>query len=571
MSTMFKLLLHPSNWPFLVKVSLAPMVALAATVLVALTGMNGLASDSRAVQSGLTSSNSTHELQMIAEGIQGINGNLYHVLALQAAQTKGLKAADELHALLSETQRVSGLLLDWRNTYASAAQKPRVDGLIVAVGKYKGALDWVSQMLDVDFSAAVSFLHPFDDNFHVLTKELDSLVHDVETQQQEDAKLAQIETSFTLHAFAAATVGGLLLVLLVTGAMSWTTVRSIRTIAVATSRLATGDTDTDLAPLARRDELGAIVAALSVFRDGLLQVAAMRKASDLQVLQAEATRRAALQELADGFETSVGGIVRQVATAADNMQGIAQRMSSEAAATHEQTSTVTSAALDAGDGVTTVASAAEELSASIAEIGRQVMNSSRITRGAVEEAQRTNAIVQALSAGSRKIGQIVELISTIAGQTNLLALNATIEAARAGDAGRGFAVVASEVKTLAQRTRDATSDIASQVEQIQSATKEAVSAIKGIAETINDVSKIAETIAEAVEQQGAATAEIAQNIQQTSSSTQRVTSAITEVSQAVKGTGAAGLLVLEAARDVAGQARELTAKMDKFVAEVRAA
>ncbi len=547
------------------------MVALAATVLVALTGMNGLASDSRAVQSGLTSSNSTHELQMIAEGIQGINGNLYHVLALQAAQTKGLKAADELHALLSETQRVSGLLLDWRNTYASAAQKPRVDGLIVAVGKYKGALDWVSQMLDVDFSAAVSFLHPFDDNFHVLTKELDSLVHDVETQQQEDAKLAQIETSFTLHAFAAATVGGLLLVLLVTGAMSWTTVRSIRTIAVATSRLATGDTDTDLAPLARRDELGAIVAALSVFRDGLLQVAAMRKASDLQVLQAEATRRAALQELADGFETSVGGIVRQVATAADNMQGIAQRMSSEAAATHEQTSTVTSAALDAGDGVTTVASAAEELSASIAEIGRQVMNSSRITRGAVEEAQRTNAIVQALSAGSRKIGQIVELISTIAGQTNLLALNATIEAARAGDAGRGFAVVASEVKTLAQRTRDATSDIASQVEQIQSATKEAVSAIKGIAETINDVSKIAETIAEAVEQQGAATAEIAQNIQQTSSSTQRVTSAITEVSQAVKGTGAAGLLVLEAARDVAGQARELTAKMDKFVAEVRAA
>ncbi len=568
---MFKLLLHPSNWPFLVKVSLAPMVALAATVLVALTGVNGLASDSRAVQSGLHSSNSTHELQMIADGIQGINGNLYHVLALQAAQTKGLKAADELHALLSEAERVSGLLRDWRNTYANAAQKPRVDGLIVAVGKYKGALDWVSQMLDVDFSAAVSFLHPFDDNFHSLTKELDSLVHDVETQQQEDAKLAQIETSFTLHAFAAATIGGLLLVLVVTGAMSWTTVRSIRTIAVATSRLATGDTDTDLAPLARRDELGAIVAALSVFRDGLLQVAGMRKAQDLQVLQAEATRRGALQELADGFESSVGGIVRQVATAADNMQAIAQRMSSDAAATHEQTATVTSAALDAGDGVTTVASAAEELSASIAEIGRQMINSSRITRGAVEEAQRTNSIVQALSAGSRKIGQIVELISTIAGQTNLLALNATIEAARAGDAGRGFAVVASEVKTLAQRTRDATSDIASQVEQIQSATKEAVSAIKGIAETINDVSKIAETIAEAVEQQGAATAEIAQNIQQTSSSTQRVTSAIKEVSHAVKGTGAAGVLVLEAARDVAGQARELTAKMDKFVAEVRAA
>ena len=564
-------LLRPSNWPFLVKVSLAPLVALAATVIVALIGANGLREGSRSVKSELSSSNSTHQLQMIADGVQGINGNLYHVLALQAAQTKGLKATDDLHALLMETDRVVGLLRAWRDTYASAAQKPRVDTFITAVGKYKGALDWVSQMLDVDFGAAVSFLRPFDDNFHALTKELGSLVQEVQTKQQLDADIAERNTAFTLHAFVAATAVGLLLVLAVTGAMSWTTIRSIRTIAAATSRLAKGDAGTNLALLARRDELGAIVAALSVFRDGLRQVAAMRKAQEQQARQAEEARRAPLQVLADGFESSVGGIVRQVASAADEMQGIAQRMSSEAAVTNEQASTVAAAAIDAGHGVTTVASAAEELSASISEISRQVTDSARMTRGAVEEAKRTNAIVQVLSDSSNKIGQIVGLISTIAGQTNLLALNATIEAARAGEAGKGFAVVANEVKTLAQRTHQATSEIATQVEQIQSATKEAVGAIKGISQTVTDVSRIATSIAEAVEQQGAATSEIAQNIQQTSSSTQQVTTTIREVSDAVEGTRIAGVLVLEAAQSVAGQARELTAKMDKFVAEVRIA
>ena len=560
-----------SNWPFLVKVSLAPTVALVATVIVALIGASGLSQGSKAVQSELNSSKSTHQLQMIADGVQGINGNLYHVLALQAAQSKGLKATDDLHALMMETDRVSGLLRDWRRAYASPAQKPRIDALVTAVGKYKGALDWVSQMLDVDFGAAVSFLHPFDDNFHALTKELGSLVQEVQEKQQQDADVAKRSTAFTLRAFGVATAVGLLLALAATGAMSWATTRSIRIIAAATSRLARGDTDTDLAPLARRDELGAIVTALLIFRHGLRQVAAMQKAQEQQTRQAEAARRAALQILADGFESSVGGIVRQVASAADEMQGIAQRMSSEAALTNQQAFTVANAAIDAGHGVTTVASAAEELSASIGEISRQVTDSARMTRGAVDEAERTNAIVQVLSDASNKVGQIVELISTIASQTNLLALNATIEAARAGDAGKGFAVVANEVKTLAQRTHQATSEIASQVEQIQGATKEAVGAIRGISQTVTDVSRIAAAIAEAVEQQGAATSEIAQNIQQTSSSTQQVTTTIKEVSDAVEGTRVAGVLVLEAAQGVAGQARELTAKMDKFVAEVRAA
>ena len=122
--------------------------------------------------------------------------------------------------------------------------------------------------------------------------------------------------------------------------------------------------------------------------------------------------------------------------------------------------------------------------------------------------------MRVLAEGAQRIGQVVDMISNIAGQTNLLALNATIEAARAGEAGKGFAVVASEVKSLATQTARATDEIGAQIRQIQSATTEAVEAIKAISATIEEVSTIATTIASAVEEQGAATLEISRNIQQ---------------------------------------------------------
>ena len=218
-----------------------------------------------------------------------------------------------------------------------------------------------------------------------------------------------------------------------------------------------------------------------------------------------------------------------------------------------------------------VAAAAEELSASIGEISRQVSQSSEITGQAVVDARRTDAIVRALAEGAERIGHVVGLIISIAGQTNLLALNATIEAARAGDAGKGFAVVASEVKSLAQQTAKATEEIGTQVGQIQSATKEAVEAIRVITGTIEEVSSIAVSIAAAVEEQGAATAEIARSVQQTAQSARDVTVNIGDVSQAATNTGTAADQVLDAATDLSRQAERLTSEVDGFITEVRAA
>jgi methyl-accepting chemotaxis protein len=226
---------------------------------------------------------------------------------------------------------------------------------------------------------------------------------------------------------------------------------------------------------------------------------------------------------------------------------------------------------EASRNVETVAAASEELSASIAEIGRQVAQAATITNRAVDEARKTDTTVQGLAEAAGKIGEIVKLINDIAGQTNLLALNATIEAARAGEAGKGFAVVASEVKNLATQTAKATEDISAQVNAVQSVTREAVEAIQLIGKTIGEVSSVATSIASAVEQQGAATQEIARNTQEAARRTQDVAGNVAGVTEGANATGRAADGVKSAAEALGQQSDRLRAQVDGFLSRIRAA
>ncbi len=221
-----------------------------------------------------------------------------------------------------------------------------------------------------------------------------------------------------------------------------------------------------------------------------------------------------MRDLAATFERNVGHIVNEVAEAAKDVHQTAEAISGSAEQTARQAASAAAASTQASQNVETVASATEELTASIGEIGNQVARSSEIANKAAQEAHKTNVVVEGLASGTQKIGEVVTLIQTIASQTNLLALNATIEAARAGEHGRGFAVVASEVKALATQTAKATEDISAQISDIQSATVEAVNAIQAIGATISEINEISNAISAAVEQQNAATREIAGNVQQ---------------------------------------------------------
>jgi methyl-accepting chemotaxis protein len=276
-------------------------------------------------------------------------------------------------------------------------------------------------------------------------------------------------------------------------------------------------------------------------------------------------------KIADDFEQSVKGVVDAVASAATELQASSQSMSATAEETSRQSTTVAAASEEATANVQTVASAAEELSASVMEISRQVTKSVQIAGAAVEEAKKTDTTVQGLATAAQKIGDVVKLISDIAGQTNLLALNATIEAARAGEAGKGFAVVASEVKNLANQTARATDEITSQIGAIQTATHDAVEAIRSIATTIAEMNQISTAISAAVEEQGATTKEIARNVAQAATGSANVAETISGVSRAASETGSSAGQVLNAAGELSVQAERLRREVDNFLGSVRSA
>jgi methyl-accepting chemotaxis protein len=320
----------------------------------------------------------------------------------------------------------------------------------------------------------------------------------------------------------------------------------------------------------RHDEIGALAGAFDVFKQNAIESDRLTREQAAAAVAKERRARE-IDNLVNGFEASVGDMIKVLAGGAATLTATAQSMSGTADQTNQQASTVAAAAEQASTGVQTAAAAADQLSASIGAISHQVAQSAGITARAVQDAQRSNAIVRDLADAASKIGQVVGLITDIASQTNLLALNATIEAARAGEAGRGFAVVASEVKNLANQTTRATGEIGTQISQVQAATQEAVGAIGSIAETISEVSQIAASIAAAIEEQGAATAEIARTVQQTAQAAQDVTHTIGGVSRAATVTGTAAGDVLSAAGEVSGQAQFLSGEVSRFVASVRAA
>jgi methyl-accepting chemotaxis protein len=337
----------------------------------------------------------------------------------------------------------------------------------------------------------------------------------------------------------------------------------------AMDKMRDGNYEVAIPHVKRGDEIGVMARAVEGFRENFVAVAA--RDNERKNAESTAERKSLLGRLAGDFEAVVGNIVAAVSSASGELTAAATTLSKTAETTQQLSTTVAAASEEASTNVQSVASATEQMTGSIGEIGRRVQESSEIAGEAVGQARRTDERIGKLAQAASRIGDVVKLITAIAEQTNLLALNATIEAARAGEAGKGFAVVAQEVKQLAAQTAKATSEISGQIAEMQSATQDSVGAIKEIGGTIARISEIATTIAAAVEQQGAATQEISRNVQQAATGTTRVAGNIADVSAGAARTGTASADVLSAARSLSQQSDRLKVEVHKFLATVRAA
>jgi methyl-accepting chemotaxis protein len=365
---------------------------------------------------------------------------------------------------------------------------------------------------------------------------------------------------------------GLLVGLMLAIGFAYSLSKPISMLAKSMLELANGDFNIVLPGVARKDEVGLVARAVERFKVVAEQRAQEEVESKINQDQVVVQlRRADMSRIADGFEAVVGQIVKTVSSTSNELESSASALTGTAERGKQLATMVASASEEASTNVQSVASATEELSSSVNEISRQVQESARMASEAVDQARGTTERVSELSKAATRIGDVVELINTIAGQTNLLALNATIEAARAGEAGRGFAVVASEVKALAEQTAKATGEIGQQISGIQQATQESVNAIKEISVTIERLSEVSSAIAAAVEQQGAATQEISRNVQHAAHGTQQVSANITDVEEGANETGAASSRVLSAAQLLSRDSSRLKLEVEKFLVTVRAA
>lgn len=370
-----------------------------------------------------------------------------------------------------------------------------------------------------------------------------------------------------------AIVTALIAVLAIMGLMgllvrAWVS-RPVLSMTSAMTRLANGENNVDVPGTELKDEIGAMAAAVLVFKNNAAEVDRLARENEEATKRSTKERKRALDQMADNFEQSILSIVETVADAAEKTQSVATQLSANAEESTARAAAVSNAANITTENVQAVASATEELSAAIREIGAQVTQSIDVATEAVEGVNNTTTTVTELAEAAERIGKVVGLIQDIAGQTNLLALNATIEAARAGDAGKGFAVVAGEVKSLANQTDKATGDIQTQVDGIQGSSTRSVSEIESISTTIERINEFCNAIAAAVEQQGAATREIADSVQRAASGTQEVSQNVSAVSHASNMVSEEANSLLNSSREMRQLAQRLREEVLGFLKSVR--
>jgi methyl-accepting chemotaxis protein len=461
---------------------------------------------------------------------------------------------------------------DYQRLISSEEERRQAEKVARAVAGYLVLHDRMAQLARAGDAEAARrlYLGEMRRIFVPLREELFALVQ----INEKGAAAAAAEAHETYH-LALLKVGGIALLALLIGVGAWLwldrgTVRPLADISARMRGLAEGDRQRPVAHVGKQDEVGKMAQAVEAFRQAALEkerLAAVEAAEQA----AKAARAERVAALVQRFEAEAAETLRAMAAAATELEATARDLQATAQDGSGRSTALASAADQASANVQTVAASTEQMSASIAEVARQVSESARVTRQAAEDARATDAAVGSLADAAGRIGEVVKLISGIAGQTNLLALNATIEAARAGEAGKGFAVVASEVKQLASQTAKATEEIGAQIAAMQAETNRAVESIRGIARTIEGMDGLTAQVAAAAEQQAAAVKEIGRAVAEAASGTAEVSRNAGGVSEGAQRTGAAATQLRSASGDLSRRAEGLRAQIDSFLAGIRAA
>ncbi|OHB30572.1 MAG: chemotaxis protein [Phenylobacterium sp. RIFCSPHIGHO2_01_FULL_69_31] len=569
--------------PLMVKVGFAPALALLMLALMAAGAVVIQQNQMRELEQVVrTDMPNSLRMQKISEQITAVHGDLYILLTHQAAQMETDKIGAKGQQLLTTVDKISKEVGVARAA-AEPAQRPQYDKLLKDLKETREALDIIVAMMSADFASAAGFAAPFEDQYAKMSANLQAIVAATQAQTDKQAAAAS-ERSKTAQAV---TIAASVATLLITGVIAVFLVlnmrRAVQRIAGATERLSRGENDVDLDNLERKDELGAIVKSLNVFRDNQLHLERMRLEQEEQRAAAEATRResaaaaeASAEEQARVVDSLAGGLERLAAGDLtvrlqegfpgsyeklrndfnDAVVKLEKAMSAIAASTsaiRSGGSEISGAADDLSQRTERQAATLEQTAAALDQITATVQRSAEgatLSREAVAaaktEAERSGDVVSravtsmtAIEASAREINQIIGVVDEIAFQTNLLALNAGVEAARAGDAGKGFAVVASEVRALAQRSAESAKQIKSLISTSTAQVSEGVSlvgetgqALHRIVAHVDEVSKLVSEIAASAKEEATGIAEVNTAVNQMDQVTQQNAAMVEETTAA---------------------------------------
>ena len=552
-----------ADQPITLKVFLAPCVILVALLGMVLTALGMLSADKTRLHD--ISAGALPAYQRAAEAKDAVNATqtaLQHMLSV---------AANE-----SDPARIGQAAVPIRRASAAATEafgrlsNAGAGGDVIAtlrkgLAAYQAAAADVIDAAATDPASATMLMSGVEDSFTTLSASLDRYRGQVEAAGQ---RLAQ-DASDAADRARLILIGGCAAVLVICVLLTVLTARAIaRPVVLLTTTmgaLADGMLDRTVPAMERRDEIGAMARAVDVFRANELRARLLAQEHDAEHAGRD-RRQAAMDQQLQDFGGSVSGVLANLGTAAEQMRAASTDMMDAAHRTRGHAIQTAEGAAASSENLAAVAAGVEQMSASVDEISRQVAHASAAARIAVERSSATDRKVGALAAAAEQIGNVVQLIATIAGRTNLLALNATIEAARAGAAGKGFAVVATEVKALAAQTAKATEEIGAQIVAIRAATGEAVGAVHQVGAAIGDVDAVATAIAAAVDQQAAATREIVSRVNKVAQANGEVSRAMADVSGVAEAADSAAGKVLEAAHQIGGTSDALRQEVNEFLA-----
>ncbi|MBP2311316.1 methyl-accepting chemotaxis protein [Azospirillum soli] len=554
------------------KMGIPAATAILGMLTIALLGGSAITEQSRLLDT-LFNRSFTREVdvQALTDTLTVAHAGLYRTVILSTANASPKAIEDESKLLLEQLGKLKGQADKLKGQQPSTEDEEKLlqrfgSDSAVYLAKVGSFLDLLKMGVD-----PLDFLQEVQAGY----ARLHATSRDFLTYQREQSASAYATVNASVDAVTQAFIAVAVLALLITVGVAlfigFHIARPVVRLTMVMERLAEGRLDSEIPAAERGDEIGQMARTVRVFKDNALRVQEMaREQEQMHVRSAEEQRRA-MNRLAADLEASVKAMMGEVVRSADSMRSEANVMLENARQTSHHSDSVAHAVQEATSEVESVAAGAEELRASIDEITRSIAQSTQLARGAVEEAGRTDGIVQGLSEASRKIEEVVGLINNIAGQTNLLALNATIEAARAGEAGKGFAVVASEVKSLANQTAKATDEIGAEIAAVQAATTAAVNAIRAIVNTIRQVDESLSTVAAAVEEQDAATRDISERSQRAATDTAAVLQEMRLVQQAAETTGHSAGSVQNTTEELSRSFNKLDNEIEAFITRITAA